>query len=99
MLRRYIACDLACIGLRYGDTVRLEVVWPHDKNILGRQVPVDIGVLNNIILGRTVMIIDDIKSGQPLPLLPEFHKHGGSWLGIPLMVGNRAIGVHLLLFG
>ncbi len=93
ILIRYISCDTACIGLRYGDTIRLEAVWPDDKALLGRQVPVDVGSLDDIVAGRTVMIVDDIKTGQPFPLLPEFHKYGGSWLGVPLLVGKRVIGV------
>lgn len=93
MLIRYIACDSACIGLRYGDTVKLNAVWPQDDHLLGRQVPVDMGVMENIIPGRTMMIVDDIKQGKPFPLLPEFHKHGGSWLGVPLLVGKRVIGI------
>lgn len=93
MLIHYIPCDSSCIGLRYGDIVRLDAVWPQDKHLLGRQVPVDMGVLDDLILERSVKIVDDIKMGQPLPLLPEFHKHGGSWLGIPLLVGKRVIGI------
>ncbi len=93
MLIRYISCDSACIGLRYGDSIRLDAVWPLDNSMLGRQVPVDLGILKDIIPGRTMMIVDDVKNGNPFPLLPEFHKHGGSWLGIPLLVGKRVIGI------
>ena len=93
MLIRYISCDSACIGLRFGDMVSLDAVWPTENQLLGRQVPSDMGVLKEIISERKMVIVDDILSGQPFPLLPEFHKHGGSWLGVPLLVGKRVIGV------
>ncbi|HBX69713.1 MAG TPA: hypothetical protein DEH25_10145 [Chloroflexi bacterium] len=97
ILYRYISCDTICIGLRYGENLRLEATLPAQTRDLEQQVSVKSGILEQIMSERSVMIVEDIANGQACPLMVRHPVDGGSWMGVPLWVGRRVIGVLFFL--
>lgn len=93
IVSRYIASDVTCIGLRYGDTLRLEAVWPKEKHLQGFQVSITNNVLDKVVAERAMLIVSDIQADSPCPLLPKLQDQSGSWMAIPLWIGRRVIGV------
>ncbi len=93
MLIRYIPCDIACIGLRYGDYLRIKSVFPVDPSIIGWQVSIDLGLLVEIFTEQTAVNISDARINHTCPILPDSRGNCGSWLGVPLIYGKRVIGV------
>ncbi|MBU0511523.1 MAG: GAF domain-containing protein [Chloroflexi bacterium] len=98
ILARYMPCDTACIGLRYGDNIRLEAVGEHGGMEPGWQVSINENAhLAEIIRSQAGVMICDICTAGPCPLMPDFGNGKGSWICIPLLVGKRAIGIVCLV--
>ncbi|MFN2151910.1 MAG: GAF domain-containing protein [Anaerolineales bacterium] len=93
IISRYISNDVTCIGLRYGDSLRLEAVWPKEKQFSSLQIPTNRTILSKVVSDRAALIVDDIQKDGPCPLLPQICSESGSWMGIPLWIGRRVIGV------
>jgi transcriptional regulator with GAF, ATPase, and Fis domain len=93
ILSRYVTSDITGIGLRYGDYLRLEAVWPKGSTDLGLQVSTSFGILDRIVSDRSAVIIDEVAGKESCPLLLTNRWKSGSWMGVPLWVGKRVIGV------
>jgi two-component system NtrC family sensor kinase len=94
LLVRYVPSNGAIISLRYGDLFRNEVTWNLPTNISGRQVSLDTSeVLTQIVDTRQYLVVQDIQDGSPCPFTNGSGSEFLSWLGIPLLVGKRVIGV------
>ena len=85
-----------CIGLRYADVLRLEAIWPHEQALLGRKTSWNAGLMGQALEPESAFIVDDLHSGPFCELLPDDWQEKGSWIGLPLKVGKRVIGVFCL---
>jgi putative methionine-R-sulfoxide reductase with GAF domain len=89
----HIHCDIACLGIRQGDTFRLEAAWGYPDRQLGKIVDIeDNAELIKVVETRSSVIVNNIQIGGACPMVSEFGGESGSWIGVPIVVGKRVIG-------
>ncbi|MBN1668649.1 MAG: GAF domain-containing protein, partial [Anaerolineales bacterium] len=95
---RALPCDAAGIALRYGEQTRLEAVWNLPGSLVGWQVSVaDSAILSQMVTDRQMIQVADAAAGIPCPLFSEQNAWQGAWVGLPLRVGRRVIGIAYFL--
>lgn len=94
-LSRVIPYDSASVQLKMGDY--LEIVggrgWEDTSTVIGLRIPVPGNNPNTLVLQqRTPHILSDARSFEP-SFRQKPHNHIRSWLGVPLIVQDRVIGM------
>lgn len=92
-----LECEAAFLSVRSGDFFRVKATW-NCPSLEGRQ---DISVIENSILAEMVskrqgILLASISEGEGdrslLSFSPELNNAAGSWMGIPIIIGQRVIG-------
>jgi GAF domain-containing protein len=87
-----IACDSAVLFLRYGDMMRVYAVHQLPRELIGNEFNLASPLFDYLITTRTALSVADIKTDSRfVQILDQEQMHG--WLAIPLVVGERAIGL------
>jgi signal transduction histidine kinase/uncharacterized protein YigA (DUF484 family) len=96
-LTQSIRCDSAIMSIRSGDAFRVEAIWNGSSSLLG----VDLALAENEILAELVnsrqgIILDadtPLRNDKAISdLFPDTDKKVNSWMGIPIVIGQRVIG-------
>lgn len=94
-LERVIPHDSASVQLIHGNM--LEIVggrgWPENETIVGLRFPIPGDNPNSVVVQqRKTLLLSDAR-GSYAPFNAPPHDHIRSWLGVPLIVHNTAIGM------
>ena len=100
ILLRYIACDLACIGLRYGDDIRIEAVLGSGDFETVHHISINKSpILAKIIRTKKSLVVQDSSKGNSCPFILKLGKQSNSWVAAPLSIGKQVIGIACFLSG
>jgi GAF domain-containing protein len=96
-LAQSIRCDSAIMSLRSGDVFRVEAVWNAPSSLLGLGLQIgDNEILAEMTNSRRGVILDAVthlSNDRTLShLYPDPAKKVNSWMGIPIVIGQRVIG-------
>lgn len=84
--------DAAYLAVRRGDILRIEAAWNAVPGLRGVQVSIDENaVLGEMAANGTARIVSQMRSLGGLIPKDAFPKPVRSWLGVPLVLGNRVI--------
>jgi two-component system NtrC family sensor kinase len=94
ILMRYIPCDMACIGLRYGDDFRIEATSGSDYFETVHHISINKSpILAKIVRTRKSLVVQDSSKGNPCPIVLNPGKLSNSWIAAPLSIGKQVIGI------
>ncbi|MFO7623103.1 MAG: GAF domain-containing protein [Anaerolineales bacterium] len=96
-LAQSVRCDSAIMSLRSGDIFRVEAVWNAPSSSLGIGLQIgDNEILAEMANSRQGIILDAVTTNSNdktlSHLYPNFDKKINSWMGIPIVIGQRVIG-------
>jgi GAF domain-containing protein len=96
-LAQSIQCDSAIMSLRSGDVFRVEAVWNAPSSLLGLNLQIgDNEILAEMANTRRGIVLDAVtplSNDKTLShLYPDPAKKINSWMGIPIVIGQRVIG-------
>ena len=96
-LAQSVQCDSAIMSLRSGDVFRVEAVWNASSTLLGMGLQIGENEIlaemansrQGVILDAVTPLSNDITLSN---LFPDTDKKISSWMGIPIVIGQRVIG-------
>jgi two-component system, NtrC family, sensor kinase len=92
-----LTCDAALLSVRSGDIFRVKAAWKCPEMDSG----IDISILDNPLLAemvenrRVILINSAAEWGgdrSAFGFIPRLNQAAGSWLGFPIIIGQRIIG-------
>jgi len=99
-----VFCDAAYIAIRSGNNFRVQAVWHCPERMKGLDISLeDDELLEQMVNGRTGIIVDkdqqEHPQARPRKRLLEIciDQASGSWMGVPIQIGERVIGYIALL--
>jgi two-component system NtrC family sensor kinase len=88
-----LPCESAYLAIRYGDSFHLQAAWKCPSEMQGFDVTLqEDGPLGRILSTRQGMILDEIDQ-EPNFVLKAALNGYHSWMGVPIQVGQRTIGM------
>jgi two-component system, NtrC family, sensor kinase len=92
-----LRCEAALLSVRSGDLFRIKAVWNCPSPNEGKGISIiDNPLLAEVVANRNGVLIDSIHgwtgSRSWLGFTPELNQAASSWMGIPILIGQRVIG-------
>lgn len=89
-----VACDCAYLAIRYGEVFRVQAAWKCPAAVQGFDIPVqEDAPLEEILALRQGILRADLQSESRFALKALLDPDSRAWMGAPILVGQRVIGV------
>jgi signal transduction histidine kinase/putative methionine-R-sulfoxide reductase with GAF domain len=91
-LAKRVPCDAACLTVRSGDIFRVQALWNCPPNLQGHDISIqsDPALARMVETRQGIILNDAVRVPEYIAL--AFDPPMRSWLGAPILVGQRVIG-------
>jgi two-component system, NtrC family, sensor kinase len=92
-----LSCDAAVLSVRSGDFFRVKAAWNCPLLEGGKHISMlDNPLMAEMVANRQALLLNSVSDWggdrAMLSFTPELNETAGSWLGVPIFIGQRIIG-------